>query len=58
MVASLQYSFDKGDNCWLEDHNVKGEFYCEEYSVVTHWFDYQEHLTYPICGQQEIIMEH
>lgn len=40
--ASLQ-----GNDKWYCDFSIKGEEYYEEESVITHWFDYQEHLNYP-----------
>lgn len=48
-TASLQphESYDNEGYYWLEDNNIKGEFYSEEESVVRAWFDYQKYLTYP-----------
>lgn len=51
MIASLQPKLvhTLQENCyyWLEGDNIKGEFYSQEDSIITHWFDYQEYLNYP-----------
>lgn len=39
--GSLQY------NDWFVEDTIKGEDYDLESSVITHWFDYQEHFNFP-----------
>ena len=46
--ASLQYNSKTEEDYWSVDFpSLKGEDYDPEYSVVTHWFPYQDEFNYP-----------